>query len=563
MNSAIREVILVPTASVVPANLPLYNTDGELAVLNDAINVGDIVFYDPRTNKTVGAGVLPTQVPRLGVAVVSDVMGNNQPTLLKKVFGGYFDKDNITTYKAEIPSYGCNDIVDFVGKCTRYGTTYSLQIETQGNEELMSHHDNHWSKWFYTVELADYRCDSCDDTVDPKLVFCALANKINAHKGASNAERSGYFLKRAKLKMNRDRMFDAYALFANDYIFEMSHATPVEGCTTCTHFTGINGITIGTNDPMVFNTASLIETANLSLVEKRDRIIALINKAFRDTRVEGSAVIDTQLVGSGSPCTDFKIRINSCATVTLQDAEGENLPSTTTNPFTDLVQDPTCIGCGFSETTWTPTAGLRVVSRPAQIICDCYNPVDRRLWYHRKIRITLPESHNWEVFAMRHVQTSKPPINLGSMWRKRMIDMNSSGLGYENMTIENTGLYQTPKTGTALTESFKGLGCKDAVCSINVGHKISYQEKSVNGALHAARGKTVFLINHSNTSLYTAVTAVLNPWFTALGFTPASCTVDHDQIGPFMLDEQTNTYVPTDNVNFHPNAGGGDLTTRS
>lgn len=547
MNTKIRENILAPTGSVAAANQYLYNLDGELASLNDSLNVGDIVFYDPRNNKTVGAGVTPTTVPKLGIAVVTDVKGNGMPTRLKTVYSGSINAKLVNNFLVEPPSYGCNDIVDFSARCTNYGETYSIQIETTGEDEFDTHFHNHWDKREFSVNVKDFACDSCETGIDEVKLFCALADKINAHAIKRSAQETGMFMKRAMKKQSNNRKWTAYPLFANDAVFNMSYSST--DCADCTHITGINGITIGTNDPIEFGTATLIETESLTPVEKRDRVIALINKAFRDAGVYGSAVIDTQLVGSGSPCTDFKIRINSCETFTLQDAEGNDItPASSGSPFTAITTEGICKGCDDDGTTWTPTAGIRVVAAPQEISCDPCD-LDRSYWFMRNIRITVPVDSNWKQYAMIYRQTAKPPQNLGIQWRKRILDAvnGGPGLSYDNWVIEKSGFYQVPRKGTAFTESFRGLECKKGYCSIIIEHD-KETPASVIGSSIKAEGRSIILLDHTNTTLYNAVKAVLDPYFTALGFGAVNCATDVDTIEAFNYETGAVTTNPAYDV---------------
>lgn len=552
----IRENILVPTGTVVAPNKYLYSLDGELASLNDSIGLGDIVFYDPRNNMTVGPGVTPTQVPKLGIAVALDKEGKGYPTVLRKVFGDSLNSFARDTMKltTESTSFGCNHIMDFYTTCTFKGESYSIEIHTRGASQLTDNNWNDWRKETFTVNLKDYACESCEFGIDCKAVMCALAHKINSHFTKRNVNRSGKLLKRMSAKNAESREWTAYALFENDCIYTITNASP-NTCTDCTHITGINGITIGANPPVIFNTASLIGGVSLTSKEKKERVLALINKAFRDAKVEGSAVLDEQLVGSGAPCADFKIRVNSCVTFDLLDANNAPLPKVCSNPFQTITTDPECVGC-TPGSSWTPTCGLRVVAHPTEIICDC-NEFDRTYWFHREIRIAVPDSmNNWSKFVTKTIQKPLAPKGLGIQWQKRIIDMSNGGPGYayDNFVNDMVGLYGAQRKNTALKASTQGLECRGEYCSINIEHGLRFTETGVSDPLSESKGRSIILVNNKHTALYAAIKAVLDPWLGALGYKPINCGADVDQIEP--IDYETE--VVTTDPSYDPSADEGE-----
>jgi hypothetical protein len=510
----IRENIIAPTGVVVAGGKYLYSIDpnDDFASLNPDIELGDIAFFDPKTNLTVAAGVTSATVPKLGVAVAVDTRRMGYPTALRKVFGDAFDSCAIRRVRSKAPSCGCNQIIDFVtDSCTYYGEEYGIEIQTRGAREFETHLPNTWQKDYFSVKLKDYACNTCDSGVDQAKVLAALGAKINRHRAKIDVKTYGKFIKNAIKKQGATKNYTAYTLFANDYIFNVTHAN--SACEDCVTFTGIAGIKIGSNAPITFR--GTVNADGDSPVGREQRIENLINKAFVDAGVGGSAVIDKQLTGTGAPCCNFRIRINSCVVVDLLDSAGNNLVKSTTNPFTAISENPLYADCG-AGTTWTPVTGLRIVAHGMDITCNCAEPVDRNYWYIREVRASIPMMHdNFNRFVVRTVQEATMPEGLGVQWRKRIIDSVNGGTGrtYDNWVMDQTGIYMAQRSNTAFSESFTGLGCKDMFCSVVVEHDEKFDDFGVNGALHAANGRSVILVNNNNEVLYNAIKAVLDPWF--------------------------------------------------
>lgn len=509
----IREVILAPTGTVVPANQYIYSLDGVEASLNDAINTGDLVFYDPKTNMTVGPGVTASQVPKLGVAVAMDTNRDGLPERLKTVFGGFIHSCSVEYASSKGANCGCNQIVDFYADCTHLDETYTIEILTRGDRELNTHYWNHWDRQVFSVNLRDFSCDSCEDGVDTKEVFCALANKINSHK-IKKEGKYGHFLKKSLKTQAANRMWTAYPLFNIDKVYTISVGSNSQGCCSgCVNLSGVRGIRfVATNETVLFN--GVVDANGMTPRGREDRLVALINKAFSDKKIGGSAVIDKQLTGSGAPCCDFKIRINSCQDFELLSNENTVIaPVSVTNPFQLITEESNCVGC-TPGTSWTPKGGIRLVTHALELTCDCNDPVDRTYWFHREAKIVVPQTHNWIKYATKEIQPIVIPENMGVQWRKRILDSANGGPGqnYDNWTIDKTGIYMTDRKGTAFTESYRGLECHDMFCSIVIEHGLPHDNGSVAADKRVAKGRSIILVNNNNPTLFTSIKNILEPW---------------------------------------------------
>jgi len=567
----VRENILVAHNTVPASGLFLYDRVGDgNASLGVPFKLGDIVFYDPRNNITVGAGVTAQQVPKLGIAQV--VKGREGGLRLRTAFGGYVDANTLKNVTTEPPRCGCNNVIDMYTNCTYKDTDYSVTIGVRGDRELDYNLWNQWTEDTQTVNLKDFACDSCDTGLNQKDLWCAIANKFNAHTKNYKAKHGGVFLKQALSQQAKSRGYEVFPIFGIDkhYTFALSDEAG-NTCSSCTLTQGFNKLVIDPlGEAIEVDLSSLVDATDTTKMpmSNRDRLVYLINKGFKDAGKDGSAVILESLTGSGRSCCSFSMWINSCAEFDLYNNAVEPAVITpdnegATNPFSAISDTAHCVGCGSSAATFTPTGGLRIVAKAHEVTCDPTDPVDRTTWYHRQVRVSEPKSGSyWTPFIVKEVQAVQIPENLGVQWAKRILDMDNGGTGgdYEPWVVDNGGLYNTPNKTGAWTNAIQGLDCKKSYCSTIFRHNLNYQEKSINGSYNGAKGSTVLLIDNDNSNLYNDIKAVLDPWLASIShatFGPIVCNADVDQIES-VVNPDTN--VVTSNAQTPAVAATGVLT---
>ena len=135
-----------------------------------------------------------------------------------------------------------------------------------------------------------------------------------------------------------------------------------------------------------------------SFYAQKDRLVKLINQAFKDNGVSGSAIVVEGITGTGKPCSQgFTILINSCESVSIQDGSDVDITPCIAeyNPYTGLsfTNEAECVGCN-TGTTFTPTTGIRLVGKGLKVNASNYFKHDRKSWYHTDVRITMEEDSN-------------------------------------------------------------------------------------------------------------------------------------------------------------------------
>lgn len=506
------------------------------------ITVGNYVFYDPVTGKTVGAGVTYAQVPKLGIAQACDLNGDGMTDTLRPVFGNYLDGDNIDHVKVTVPTVGVNAIHDIFFKCTKKDTTYSLTFEWKNQYSTITEPSyNHWSNMTVSVNVSDLaNCDSCDDGIDGKAVACAFKNAFYgkltnnpAYGNGLDARDSGMLKNMLKTKREQADI-EVMAILAKEVQYCISMVSG--DCDTCDQMASIGGITLvgdGTNlaedVTVTFGSTTVSGDNTKSWYAQKDRIIALINKAFEDNNIAGSAVVIEQIQGAGRQCSAIKILINSCISVSLLDGAGDPLTPCVEeySPYQTYTNQAHCLGCGTGS-SFTPNAGVRVIGKAIEVKSTDL-PVPQIDIYHTDVRITVGEYSNFEHIYQYQMQKAVPPQNLGIQFAKGFLNQTVTGPGfnYSPDRIEQRGVYQRPYDKNAMTLNLHGLNVHKSYWSISIAHNLESYGSTAHDSPVKAKANSFLLIEATDTSTQTAVKAVLDPWLAslpnpraALNFTP-------------------------------------------
>lgn len=519
-------------------------TSGKIAhdFEKNPIAVGSYVFYDPVTGKTVGAGVTYAQVPKLGIAQACDLNGDGMTDVLRPIYGNTLDGNNIEHIKVTVPTVGVNAIHDVFFKCTKKDTTYSLNFEWRNQFSTMTEPSyNHWSGITVSVNLSDLQnCDSCEDGIDGKAVSCAFKNAFYGtlandpmYGNTLDSRNSGMLLNMLAAK-RKHADIEVMPILAKEVQYCISMVSG--DCDTCDQMASIGGITLvgdGTNleddVTVTFGGTTVSGDNTKSWYAQKDRILTLINKAFEDNNVAGSAVVIEQIQGAGRQCASIKILINSCISVSLLDGAGDALTPCVAeySPYQTFTNQAHCLGCGTGS-TFTPTSGVRIVGK-AIMVNSTDMPVPQIGLYHTDVRITTGEYSNFTNLYHYQMQASVPPQNLGIQFAKGFLNQNVTGPGfnYSPDRIEHRGVYQRNYDKNAMTLNLHGLNVHKSYWSISIAHSLeSYGSTAVDNPVKA-KANSFLLIEATDTDTRTAVKAVLDPWLAslpnpraALDFTP-------------------------------------------
>jgi hypothetical protein len=527
MPNIVRENILASSGnqSLFPAGTAVYLFDASGPPTLNGVLANQLVIYNYDTNVSLSPGETILTADKIVIAQGVDLNGDGLADTLRGPFGDKIYGCNISGANVKPPVCGLVDVLDISASCIRCDEDYSLNITVEDDLTQNQYPYNRPAVYTFSVNAGCCACDSCTDGVDCQALFCLLADQING-KNTGNALTSGQFLQRARNRSVATQPFYAYPLYANDYIFCLSTIDAVaDTCDNCNYVEAINGITINAGDEDEItvnftNTVSVVGAERLSLISRLPRIVQLINAAFEANGSVGSAVITRGLNGSGAPCCDYQLRINSCVPIELFDDDGEVStplePCVEGSPFEDIITEGTCKGCS-TPTTTTPTCGLRLVAKPVDIFCNCYTSPDTpRGWFSRKLGVNIGQDSGFTCgsFHINRVQVATIPEGFGYEWQVRAANQSVGGMGrdYNPWGWDPHGRWGSPLAGSRGTEGHLGIVCAESYCVYSIEHVLPNADISVQGNVYGNRGRTIVLIPFDDSVTQSEFEAIINPY---------------------------------------------------
>lgn len=545
-------------SGVAPADKYVHDLD-----LN-VMTPGTLVFWNTRKGVTVGAGTTYAQCPYLGISQVVDLDGDNYGDALRDAWSGEVDGAYVWNVTSEVGRVGLNKIEEIYFKCTRKETPYTLSFEWRNDDTLNFSPDNRWNYVDVSVFPQDYACDDCDDGIDPKEVACGIANQFYA-KYVENSTTDSIFLKNALAQQRKDYAIDVMPIMEKEK--QWCFTTATDACGDCTRISAIKTFVIKANGgtiPADIDTVipgSLDPSDNTkSFYSQINRIIKIINKAFVDNGVTGHAVAIEGITGTGRPCDQgVTILINSCESVALEDNTDADITpcgpgNDEYNPYTGLsfTNQAECVGC-TTGTTFTPTAGVRVIGKGLQVKWDNKVKHDRKSWYNTDVRITMQEDAEFEVYAFRTMQDIVVPELMGIQIADAMLDMTVTGRGmdYGPSSVDLRTLYKQ-NVSPRFWNNTLGLNPHGLYSSISIHHGSANNTSNANGFQNVPKATTIIYCESSDTVTLAAIEGILNPWMASLPIPkPAidlSNGTDDDQTNLVVNSVGTVTQTPVDDT---------------
>lgn len=502
----------------------------------------DFVVYDAVTGVSLGAGDATFQAtPKLGLGQVVDLDGDGVPDAIRTVLGGYLDgcncNLNITT---ERPRCGSLPIEEVFFRCTYADEEYSLNVEWRNDDTLDSNNCNQWSYETLSVNLKNgFACDSCEDGVDPTRVMCALANQF---KGVHIEDSNAYsFVKEAVKLQNKTSGVWIEPIFKKEVQYCIS-MQPGD-CDSCTMMSSIKGMTIKADvekglaeDIVITFEGTVTSDPALSKYGQKERIMLLINRAFKENEISGYAVALDAITGDGRACCDFPILINSCYSVTLQDGNGLDIAPCVAeyDPYEGISfsNQAECVGCAEGQ-TFVPNAGLRAIGKPTKVECNCENPTSNKWWYHTEVRITSNQDSGFKQLFHRTRQKPEIPLNMGVQFKQMMIDQIVSGPGFDYGPglYDNTNYWMNNNSKRLKLNSL-GLKCTGSYVGISMAHALPWNVTHANYPTYQAKHNLYILIEQNNTAVMDGIKAILDPWLASLPVAhgPLNLSIDDDRV---------------------------------
>lgn len=457
---------------------------------------GEILIIDLEKRETIAVAQIAT-VKKLGIA---QALGDNGCVSdLKFLFHQDF---NLCDHKFGVnvasPKCGQGQIVDvWLPNCTATDSTVGFGIEL--DDSIVRATNGYNEKLLYNWVVDNYKagCKTCDETAVCDELVCQLVDKINgtfqpdpmkvSHHGFTND------------MCNKYQPFRAARLYPGTGTAKNFNLTlsPTSGCDTCIYVPAIKGIKI--NDVATNFTYTVDPTDNTkSLVAQIDRIVDLINEALKP--IGGYAY---RMKGLGK-CCDYKIQINTCATVKLIGASADIDPTSVENIAASQDADVICRDCGDTPAPETLTCGLRIFVDTVDVPCNCAYPdsVPGPNTYIRTIKpMLLADDNSTGSLYVVEKQAPERPEGFGYYYQQLQRRESTGGPGrdkrYTNAYFGESLIL--PDAGSR--DSNIDVQCDSTYCVYDFDINHSAIGKHNNALGYHNRDRGIVLIKKSNTTL--------------------------------------------------------------
>jgi len=540
---------------VAPADKFIYDLE------NNASSPNNIVFFNPRTGKTLGPGITYQTNPEIAIAQAMDLDGDNMVDALRKrqLDGKYIF--NVTT---DTPRSPISQIKNAYWRCTSKDTEYGLNIGWRNHDTLLTQSDNQFAFKTVSVNLSDYTCSSCDDGLDCKEVSCAMHRAFYA-KGLD--AKDSLFMRRSLEVQNKTVGVDLVAIMDKEVQYCLSAFAGA--CGSCNEISAVTGITIvadptkldangnpflATNFTKTFPGTLVPGSTTNSYYGQLERIVKLINKAFEEAGVTGHAVAIEGIKGTARPCDPINILINSCYSVILLNGTGAAITPCIPeyNPFAgkSFTNQTSCIGCSAGS-TFVPNCGVRAIGKPIKIDKTCLGVDQRIMWYFTEVMITEAPESNFSGFYVETMQDIQVPDGMGIQYYWKMLDQHVEGTGFDYSPgfSDIRGVYSENKA-PRLKNNTSGLNLAASYASISFEYGMGWQTQFVNSPTSVTQATLQIIIDNTDVATKAGIKAILDPWLASLPVPrPAlNLTTDSDQVNTIVDNTGTVTQEALDDV---------------
>lgn len=514
---------------------------------NGAMKPNDLVFFNPVTGKSLGAGVTYATNPKIEIGQAVDLDGDGMVDGLR-----HFTLDgslifNVTT---DIPRAPINQIKNVYWKCVSKDTDYGLNVHWRNNDTLLNHTDNQWAFKTLTANVGDYECSSCDTAVDCKEISCAMHRQFY---GLGLTSKDSLFLRRSLATQAKEDGVEVMPILGKEVQYCV--AAFAGACGGCTEIDAISGVRIIADPALVDHLGNPFIPADVtvnfagtlvsgsttrSYYGQLTKIMNLVNKAFKDNGITGHAVAIEGITGTARVCDPVKILINSCYTIQLLDGTGTPITPCVPeyNPFTgkSFVNQATCVGCSPGS-AFTPNCGLRVIGKPIKIDKNCIMPDKRVMWYFTEVDITQTPESSFSTFHVETMQDIQVPDGMGVQYYWKMLDQHVEGTGFDYSPglTDVRGVYSDNKADR-LSKNAAGLDITQSYASISFEFGMGWQTQFVNAPTDVAMMSAQLLVGNTDVATKAKIIAILNPWLASIPNPRPALDITTDV-------DQTNTLV--------------------
>lgn len=493
---------------------------------------GQLVVYNPKTLKSLGAGITVATNPEIVIGVGIDTNGDGVSDTIRANFGDKLYGYQITAASAEGPACGVSPIKDFFFDCTHYSDEFTIAVTIENQQSRTEMAYNKPFTYVVHIKVDKQPCDTCDTGVSCKVVSCKIVDAFRGVNGSTSVLKREKFTSNAIKRLWDNAGFEVVNLWGGDTLgtdttFKFCVDTVAGDCDNCIDtdflFTTFSFTEPGEETATEFtftNVSNVGGTATLTA--QLNRVIAQINAALDGN---GYAVL-TKGIGK---CCPYTIEVNTC----FADFAIEGLtPCETSNPFDfTYVQELACKNCEVTSEKTPPKCGIRVIAKPQDYDCGHYPTTQPIVNFMQEIDIYPLSGFKEGQTYVKEVQAGANPRNLGYHWQYIDYVSDNGGLGRtHNEYNDQYGSLGLPGRNDRVNSTM--IKCPAQYCSYDIHHNLPYDSSDVHGYKKYTNGLTSVIVPTGDSTTKTAFEAIINPYLASAPnpkIATITCGSDQDQ----------------------------------
>lgn len=462
-NNIKKHVVTKGDLAMVAGGQPLFDCPVPGGKVYYKVVPGQLVAYTEEVGsipQTVdAAGLSAVDSSKLNIGVGIDTTGDGAADQIRLIGSDHISGCNLDNLSVSPPQCGVPEVVDFFYDCTQCNETYSLKVSYDDN--MTRSYSKAFKSAAEVVGSMVTECHSCDDCAPEhncKEVACGLVDALNNDRDLKIRDKAYPDWKQGR---GVKPPFRAVRLHERTVVYCITPTAAATDCEDCNTIPAITEATV--NGTTVTLTNNLNPADNTTtLVSQLEAIAAQIERAFEDEigPHSGSAFVTK---GTGN-CCEIQLHVNTCdATFAIGDGVTPLVACTDENPFQTYTKDPNCVDCTPAPETYTLSCGIRIISDPVEMPCDCYMNQPQSFW--GRIITVEPIGDGWSLGKTKvdKVQKMELPAGMGSMiqWLEYQQMPGGKGRNYRGSSPRQ-GWFSLPE---GRIKEAPTADCKKTYCS--------------------------------------------------------------------------------------------------
>jgi hypothetical protein len=420
---------------------------------------------------TVDSTTIAATTGDLYIGVGVDTDGDGAADDVRLLAGEKIDNCLLDEASVSAPVCGQPQILGTYLDCVRCWEQYAVQFRYSDNRTRsfgLTRADQ--NEITASVAPECHSCDDCEPAANCEEVICKLVDSLNNEFDYTLSNGDRYPDKKA---VYTEQPYRAVRLHDNWNVYCIN---PIAGSCDCEGCTATDVI-----ESAVINGVTVNFSGNLNPSNNAQTMLAQLKNIAQQIECGFDEQIGPHsgfaFVTGGGPdhCCPYQLHVVTCdADFELHGASGSLDACDAINPYPTFQDRMTCVDCGDSATSTTPSCGLAVIIEQPDFDCDCY--VEKPLaWYGRTGELTFVKDLDSYTPIVKAAELLAPrfPENFGAWikWLEYSQETGGRGRQYRDVNARQ-GWLGTPDQVSRARNAITFANCNKSYCTYYLGHNM-------------------------------------------------------------------------------------------